>query len=108
METGTGSKTGLKTLKDDERIIKLLAEGWVFHANYNPKQPGNLEEVLHTSQFTYQRPSNARELLIIDAAYNFSGNLVPGYKAIYMRDFVSVEEAIKRLQAHGRPVGSEN
>jgi len=88
-----------KNIREDRRVAKLLAEGWVFHSNYDPQRPGDLEEKLRISEFAYQRPSNARELLIIDAAYNICGKPVPRLNAIYMRNFVPVEEVLRKLSA---------
>lgn len=86
-----------KRINDDPRIAKLLAESLVFHSNYDPGVQGSLEEVLNVSESTYRRPSNARELYIIDAAYDLVGRSIPYLKAIYMRNFVSVEEAKRRF-----------
>ena len=76
-----------KTLREDARVGKLLAEGWIPHASFDPTKPGDLESAMHTSTSFYLRPSNAREVLIIDSAYNLDGTPLPSYKAVYMRDF---------------------
>ncbi len=81
-----------RTLREDARVTKLLAEGWVFHANFDPKKPGDLESTIHTSVSFHVRPSNAREVLIIDVAYDVEGKPRPGYNAMYMRDFKQPEE----------------
>ena len=76
-----------KNIKDDARHAQLLAEGWIFHSNFDPKKPGDLEETLHTAASLYLRPSNAGEVLIRDTAYGMDGDHYPGNNAIYMRDF---------------------
>lgn len=81
-----------KTVRNDIKVAKLLADGWVRHANYDPTKPGDLESAMLTSVSPFVQPSNAREVLIIDTAYGMDGSLQPGLKAIYMRDFKQPEE----------------
>ena len=76
-----------RTVRDDVKVAKLLAEGWIFHANYHPKNPGDLESTMLTAVSPFVRPTNAREVLIIDVAYGMDGKPLPGYNAMYMRDF---------------------
>ena len=81
-----------KSVRDDARVTKLLTEGWMLHANFDPLKSGDLESTMHTAQSFYARPSNAREVLIIDTAYDLDGKPLHGYKAIYMRDFKKPQE----------------
>jgi hypothetical protein len=74
-------------IKNDQRVSELLTEGWRFHSNYNPNQTGNLEEVLRFSDSPYFHPKNAREILILDRAYDVFGRPLPNHRAVYMRDF---------------------
>ena len=76
-----------KHQSDDIRVRRLRAEGWEFHANYDPREEGGLESAMHTSASLFVRPSNAREVLIVDRAYGADGIPITGNYAIYMRHF---------------------
>lgn len=75
-----------KHVRDNPRVKRLLAEGWIFHSNYDPRENGALESHMQVSHSPFVHPLNAREVLIIDRAYGFDGTPQPRHNAIYIRN----------------------
>ncbi len=76
----------IKTIKDDTRIAQLEQEGWTFTNNYDPRNLASVVNALTVSNSPYYHPMNAGEVLLTERAYDFEGNLVPEWRAVYVRD----------------------